>query len=103
GLVREGRLALNATLASLLLPGVDTLRQQLNGAIASRTDQPAPPALLERLSNAYAKAMAGNGLHEPQPVNADAGGAPPAEQDESRELLLFFAQGLRDNLFMLSG
>lgn len=103
GLVREGRLALNATLASLLLPGVDTLRQQLNGAIASRTDQPAPPALLERLSNAYAKAMAGNGLDEPQPVNADAGGAPPAEQDESRELLLFFAQGLRDNLFMLSG
>jgi two-component system, chemotaxis family, sensor kinase CheA len=103
GLVREGRLALNATLASLLLPAVDTLRQQLNGAIASRTDQAAPPGLLERLSNAYARAMAGNGLDEPQPVNADAGGAPPAEQDESRELLLFFAQGLRDNLFMLSG
>src|ERR1700733_4357369 len=76
GLVRDGRLVLNATLTSLLLPAIDTLRQQRSGALASRADQPAPPALLERLSHAYEKAMAGNGLDEAQPANDDEGGAP---------------------------
>src|SRR5271163_1444416 len=40
GLVRDGRLALNGALASLLLPAVDTLRQQRQGSIATRADQP---------------------------------------------------------------
>ena len=92
GLVRDGRLALNGALASLLLPAVDTLRQQRQGAIAARSDQPASPALLERLSNAYETAGAGNGLD-----------APPVAADESRELLGYFAQGLRDNLRLLPG
>ena len=58
GLVRDGRAALNAELADLLLQAVDALKQMRTQIISDRIDTPPDPELLGRLATAYAGLMA---------------------------------------------
>jgi two-component system, chemotaxis family, sensor kinase CheA len=86
GLVRDGRVSLDARLADLLLQAVDALKQMRGRMIADREDTAPDPALLARLGAAYAE-LGGDGdgattEPPPEPIAAESDGASLHEDPE---------------------
>jgi chemotaxis protein histidine kinase CheA len=86
GLVREGRAALTAERADLLLQSIDALKRMRDRAIAERRDEPGDNALLARLAAAFAHA---GGSEEEQPPPVGVAEARPELHDDPEMLAIF--------------
>jgi chemotaxis protein histidine kinase CheA len=85
GLVRDGRVTLNAELADLLLQSVDALKHMRGKVVSDRVDTAPDPALLSRLAAAYAnldQGAAGSAAEPETPASADAGAVALHEDPE---------------------
>ena len=99
GLVREGRAALTAERADLLLQSVDALKRMRDRAIAERRDEPGDNALLARLAAAFAHAGGSEEEQQPPAGVAEA----RLELHDDPEMLAIFVEMVKSRGSELCG